>query len=94
MADDYEDEMEAAEMQATWESFLANEVNDTVQDAGWESLINQLQDLFSTAYDLDNGLSKEDREDAANEFRDLLAEYDIDLQDYQWDDWREWYDAQ
>lgn len=92
--DDYEERMEADEMQEAWASFLSNEVVAENQSTEWEALINQLQDLFVTGYDLDNGLSDDEREDARIQFRDLLDEYDIDLYDYDWDDWREWYDAQ
>lgn len=92
--DDEDERIESEEMTEAWESFLVNEVNDSVESGEWDALVNQLQDLFSTGYDLDNGLSKEEREDAQIQFRDLLAEYDIDLVDYNWDDWREWYGAQ
>jgi hypothetical protein len=91
---DYEDEMQAAEMQSAWESFLSNEVVSDNTSEEWGALVNQLQDLFSLGYDIENGLTQQEREDYQQEFRDLLDEYDIDLYDYDWDDWREWYDAQ
>lgn len=38
-------------------------------------------------------MSKEEREEARERFKDWMSEFDVDI-DFPWDDWREWYEDQ
>lgn len=91
--DDESDERALAnEVESAWYSFLDNEIQEN-QSGTWEAIISDLQFWFEMGYDVDNGESPEIREEARMEFEAILNDYDIDLNDYDWDDWRDWYAA-
>lgn len=53
---------------------------------------DDLKDLFEMAFIADN-VSHEEREEAREMFFDWMEDFGYDASDFDWDAWRDWYDA-
>lgn len=69
-----------------------HDVVDELPSRQLEKFQEDALEVFETAYvdDVDHDA----RLDARQRFEELLEEYSIDISEFDWDSWRDWYDGQ
>ena len=77
------------ELQAIWED---------LEQAAWspedrEHWVNEAADLFEAGWIEFEGKSTEELDAIRDEFFALMEEYDVSIEDFDWDEWRDWYAA-
>lgn len=73
-----------AELEAIWSDLTA--VSFTSGADWWD----EARSLFETGW-VDTNVDANTRQAARDAFFDLLAQYDISEEHFDWDSWREWY---
>lgn len=79
-----------AELQDFWE-------NTTGLHQGYmtfgemQEFIDQAEGLFDAGWGHDG--DDDTRQDARDAFFELMAEFDLDVSMFDWDDWRDWYES-
>lgn len=60
-------------------------------DSDRADFVDKAQELFHLGY-IEGG-STEERQGYRDEFFALMEEFDISIENFDWDDWRDWYEA-
>lgn len=75
------------EVNEIWEN-----ITDDLPRGALSHFIEDAGDVFTTAF-VDHDLPSEEVKQAREEFENLLAEYAIDISEFDWDAWRDWYEG-
>jgi hypothetical protein len=79
-----------SELQGLWDMLESGFVNDS-ERADWEL---EASEYFELGFVADGDMVDQDtREWAREHFFALMEEYDISIELFDWDAWRDWYDA-
>lgn len=68
-------------------------ITDDLPRGALSQFIEDAEDVFTTAF-VDHDLPSEEVIAARQQFEDLLSEFHIDIRDFDWDAWRDWYEGQ
>lgn len=69
-----------------------NDLEGEVPRGQKDSFIDEAIDAFQTAY-VDTTVDSDERQAAREEFEALCGTYSIDIADFDWDAWRDWYNG-
>lgn len=78
-----------------WPEELRN-VWEELEQSSWspeerEHWVTDAADLFEAGWLEMEGRSAEELEEIREQFFDLMEEYDVSIEDFDWDAWRDWY---
>jgi len=76
------------QLQGMWDQ-LETVFRDESDEADF---IDRAQDLFFQGF-IESGHSTEARQEMRDEFFALMDEFDISIESFDWDDWRDWYEG-
>lgn len=75
------------ELQGMWD-----QVDDRIRDESDRAdFIDRAQELFNLGFV--EGGTTEDRQGYRDDFFSLMEEWDIEIEQFDWDAWRDWYEA-
>ena len=73
------------QLQGMWD-----QLDETFRDESDKAdFVDTAQDLFNAGW-IEGGTT-ESRQQARDEFFSLMEEFDISVENFDWDDWRDWY---
>lgn len=88
MSDEYDGlDWGADALNEIWNTFA-----DQLEGAELEEFEQFMADKFQEGY-IDREIDEDTREEARQAFEDWLFEHTLDIADFDWDEWRDWYDS-
>lgn len=67
-------------------------LTDELSSSQLSHFVEEAQEVFTTAY-VDEDVETEERTEARHTFEGILSEYAIDISEFDWDAWRDWYEG-